>query len=71
MIGPVPDSIVPQNELRPLRDVERDYVYKALLSTGWNIKRTSELLDISRVTLRKKIEDYDLVRPDANVKSMV
>lgn len=49
-------------ELKPLRDVERDYVYRVLLSTDWNISKASEILDITRVTLRKKIEDYGLAR---------
>jgi two-component system response regulator AtoC len=52
-----------ETDIRPLSEIERDYVYKALLSTGWNIKRTAELLDISRVTLRKKITDYHLAKP--------
>jgi two-component system, NtrC family, response regulator AtoC len=52
-----PESIV------PLWRVERDYIEKALLVTGWNITRTAEKLDISRVTLRKKIQDYGLSAP--------
>lgn len=51
------------DELKPLREVERDYVYRVLLSTDWNISRASEILDITRVTLRKKIEDYGLAKP--------
>ncbi|MCC6487448.1 MAG: sigma-54-dependent Fis family transcriptional regulator [Candidatus Hydrogenedentes bacterium] len=50
-------------DIRPLRDVEKDYVEKALNATGWNISRTAELLDISRVTLRKKIADYEIQSP--------
>jgi two-component system response regulator AtoC len=53
----------PLQELKALRDVECEYIYKALLSNQWNIKRTARLLDISPVTLRKKIRDYQLARP--------
>ncbi len=53
----------PDQEIKTLRDAEKEHVEKSLLSTGWNIKRTSELLQVSRVTLRKKINDYDLKRP--------
>ncbi len=51
------------SDIRPLREVEKDYVEKALNATGWNISRTAELLDISRVTLRKKIADYEIHSP--------
>lgn len=50
-------------EIKTLKDVEKEYIEKALLATGWNIMRTAEYLGISRVTLRKKIEDYALSRP--------
>jgi two-component system response regulator AtoC len=51
---------VDPTDIRPLRDIEKDYVEKALHATGWNISHTAELLDISRVTLRKKIADYEI-----------
>jgi DNA-binding NtrC family response regulator len=51
--------------IQTLRNAEKDHVHKALLANDWNIKRTSEILDISRVTLRKKIEDYGLSRPES------
>ena len=50
-------------DLITLREVEKDHIEKSLLATGWNIKRTSEQLGVSRVTLRKKIEDYQLKKP--------
>lgn len=46
-----------------LRDVERDYVYKTLIANQWNIKRTARLLEISPITLRKKIRDFRLTKP--------
>jgi len=57
------DKLADPTEIRPLRDVEKDYVKRALNATGWNISRTAELLDISRVTLRKKIADYEIQSP--------
>ena len=48
--------------IRPLRDVERDHVSRALHQMGWNIKAASEALGISRVTLYKKIRDFGLQR---------
>ncbi len=50
-------------QIKKLSEIEKEHVYRALISTGWNIKRTSELLDISRVTLRKKIQDFGLRKP--------
>ncbi len=52
-----------QPELTRLKDVERAHVLKMLRRTGWNKKKTCELLDISRPTLDKKIRDYGLT-PD-------
>ena len=46
--------------MKSLRDVEKDHVNRALAAMGWNIKATSEILGISRVTLYKKIRDYRL-----------
>jgi transcriptional regulator with PAS, ATPase and Fis domain len=46
--------------MKSLKDVERDHVNRALATMGWNIKATSEILGISRVTLYKKIRDYRL-----------
>jgi two-component system response regulator AtoC len=51
---------VTEEEIRPLRDVEKDYIASALSKTGWNITGTSKLLEISPTTLRKKISDYNL-----------
>lgn len=62
-IGNLPAAKTPPIGKRTLRDAEKEHIYKALLSNDWNIKRTAELLDVSRVTLRKKIDDYKLVRP--------
>lgn len=49
-------------EIKPLAQVEREYIEKALFAMEWNITRTAERLRISPTTLRKKIADYDLRR---------
>ncbi len=43
-----------------LADAEKIHIEKVLSSTGWNITRTAQLLEISPTTLRKKISDYAL-----------
>ena len=58
-----PESREKYDQIKKLREMEKEHVFRALISTGWNIKRTSELLDISRVTLRKKIQDFGLKKP--------
>ena len=62
-MGPSVQPSKPSGELETLREVEKNHVEKSLLSTRWNIKRTSEQLGVSRVTLRKKIDDYELKKP--------
>ncbi|GMW03849.1 MAG: sigma-54-dependent Fis family transcriptional regulator [Candidatus Hydrogenedentota bacterium] len=53
--------VVPRiGELKTLRDVEREHVGLVLAHTGWNIMKSAEILGISRVTLRKKIQEYSL-----------
>jgi transcriptional regulator of acetoin/glycerol metabolism len=51
-----------RDSIKSLRDVEREHVARTLVAMGWNIKASSELLGISRVTLYKKIKDYGLQR---------
>jgi len=46
-----------------LEQVERDYLLKALESSGWNITQAARLLGLSRDTLRYRIEKYRL-RPE-------
>lgn len=53
-------AVLPPGDLRPLREVEREYVSHVLRCTGGNISKASEILDITRVTLRKKIEDFGI-----------
>lgn len=55
----------PHDELATLREVERAHVLRVLTSTDWNKRRTCAVLDISRPTLDRKIEEYGLRKPDA------
>ena len=62
-MGQFPQSTSRPDEIKTLREMEKEHLDRALHSTGWNIKRTSEILGITRVTLRKKISDFHLVKP--------
>jgi DNA-binding NtrC family response regulator len=52
-------------DLKPLSDVEREHIERVLAATGGNIKRTSELLAVSRTTLYNKIRAYSISVPEA------
>jgi two-component system response regulator HydG len=43
-----------------MRDAERALVLRALESVDWNKKEAARVLDISRGTLYRKIEEYGL-----------
>jgi len=46
----------------PLRVVEQRAIERALRATGWNKRRACALLEISRPTLDRKIDEYGLKR---------
>jgi DNA-binding NtrC family response regulator len=46
--------------IKPLEQIEMEHVAKALVFTHWDKGKTCKLLGISRPTLRKKIEKYNL-----------
>lgn len=48
--------------LLPMKDIERDHIRKVLGATNWNKKRTSQILQISRETLYRKIAEYNLAQ---------
>ncbi len=56
----VDDEPREDKSIRPLADVERDYIQSALSATGWNKKETARLLHISRETLYRKIRTFQL-----------
>jgi transcriptional regulator with PAS, ATPase and Fis domain len=57
-VGPQP--ITEPMRISTLRDAERAHILRALDSVSWNKKEAAELLDISRGTLYRKIEEYAL-----------
>jgi len=42
---------------------EEEFLEKRLIESDWNVKRTAELLGMQRSNLYKKIEKYDLKKP--------
>lgn len=52
------------NSLKDARELfERDFIAKKLEENGWNVSKTSELLDIERSNLHRKIKAYDIKVP--------
>jgi two-component system response regulator HydG len=47
-------------ELLPLREVEKRHIERVLHRTDWNKRRACAVLDISRPTLDRKIDEYGL-----------
>ncbi len=50
-------------DILSLREVERRHIERALRATDWNKRRTCQLLEISRPTLDRKIEEFGLTKP--------
>jgi DNA-binding NtrC family response regulator len=50
--------------LPTLREIERRHIVRVLTHTDWNKRRTCAILDISRPTLDRKIEEYGLRREE-------
>ncbi len=51
-----------EGALSTLRELERKHVARVLVHTEWNKRRACAILDISRPTLDRKIEEYGLRR---------
>ena len=52
--------------LPTLRDAERTHIQRALDAVRWNKKEAAQLLDISRGTLYRKIDEYGLIPANAS-----
>ena len=72
-IAPQPDTVaVPQENrfqtdkslLEMVDDAEADLIRNALDANSWNIKRTAEQLKIERSNFYKKLEKFNIKRPD-------
>ena len=59
-----PADADPLGPLPTLREIERRHIVRVLAHTEWNKRRACAILDISRPTLDRKIEEYGLVRPE-------
>jgi transcriptional regulator with PAS, ATPase and Fis domain len=55
--------LVERETLATLNDLEKDYIVYVLGQTGHNLKRTAEILGVSRTTLYNKLAKYGLTRP--------
>jgi DNA-binding NtrC family response regulator len=53
-----------EGALPTLREIERRHIARVLTHTDWNKRRTCAILDISRPTLDRKIEEYGLRREE-------
>jgi DNA-binding NtrC family response regulator len=54
-----------EGALPTLREIERRHIARVLSHTEWNKRRACAILDISRPTLDRKIEEYGLRKEDA------
>ena len=65
-----PAPVVTAGAVRPLDDVEKDYIIAALALNGGNQTHTAEQLKIGSATLYRKLKSYGLIAgkrgPDAN-----
>ncbi len=50
--------------LKSLKELEKEYIARVLKETQANISRAAEILGINRVTLYRKIKDYNIKIPD-------
>lgn len=66
---PQHESILPNGPLQPLKaflqEAEREYLERALIQTGWNVRKTAEQLGIHHSGLYRKIEAYHLVNKNS------
>jgi two-component system response regulator AtoC len=54
-----------EGSLPTLREIERRHIARVLVHTEWNKRRACAILDISRPTLDRKIDEYGLRKEDA------
>jgi two-component system response regulator AtoC len=49
-----------KNANLPLEDLEKTYIKRILDKTDWNVKNACEILKVSKATIYRKIEQYEL-----------
>ena len=62
--GATPETHDTEGALPTLREIERRHIVRVLAHTEWNKRRACAVLDISRPTLDRKIEEYGLKREE-------
>lgn len=55
-------SITPNEPVRTLKEIEKEHIHSVLKQTGFNISRTANMLGISRPSLYRKINAFNLKR---------
>jgi DNA-binding NtrC family response regulator len=61
-----PSATAPiEHDLAPLREIERRHIARVLAHTEWNKRRACAILEISRPTLDRKIDEYGLEKGKA------
>jgi len=63
-LGDAPTPAEGEGGLATLREIERRHIARVLAHTEWNKRRACAILDISRPTLDRKIEEYGLRKED-------
>jgi len=58
----VPKPIVTSETVRPLDEVQKEYILAALALNGGNQTRTAEQLQIGSATLYRKLKSYGLIQ---------
>jgi DNA-binding NtrC family response regulator len=62
---PIVADTDPDGTLPTLREIERRHIIRVLAHADWNKRRACAILDISRPTLDRKIDEYGLRKDDA------
>jgi DNA-binding NtrC family response regulator len=60
VVAAAPQQNAPGSTLATLREIEQHHILHVLTQTDWNKRRACAILDISRPTLDRKIEEYGL-----------
>ncbi|MBD3219364.1 MAG: response regulator [candidate division Zixibacteria bacterium] len=58
------DKYFTESEIPSIQEVEKGHIEKVLDFTDWNFNKTADILGIHRNTLRLKIKEYELSKPE-------
>jgi len=54
------ESLIDKESFSSLEDLEKDYITYLINQTDHNIKKTAQILNISRTTLYSKLKKYEI-----------